>query len=69
MGINDLKDLLKDKRVVEEINRHLWIESQKSGHSIGFERASDEWMGLYAMDWLKYHEPAKYEKIMKKKKR
>ena len=42
MKISDLKELLKDKRVTEEINKHLWIESQKAGYSIGVERATDE---------------------------
>ncbi len=32
MNIDELRDLLKDKRVIEEINRHLWIESQKAGY-------------------------------------
>lgn len=69
MEIADLRELLKDKRVIEEINRHLWIESQKAGQSIGFERATDEWLRLYAMDWLKYHEPEKYNKIKGQKRK
>lgn len=63
MKITDLRLLLKDKRVVEEINKHLWIESQKAGYSIGVERATDEWLKLHASGWLKYHEPTKYKKI------
>jgi len=62
MKITDLRVLLKDKRVVEEINKHLWIESQKAGYSIGIERATDEWLRLYAPGWMKYHMPDKYEK-------
>ncbi|HQP10932.1 MAG TPA: hypothetical protein PKV41_06070 [Candidatus Omnitrophota bacterium] len=61
MKISDLRDLLKDKRVIEEINKHLWIESQKAGYSIGIERATDEWLRLYAEGWLKYNRPAEYE--------
>jgi len=57
MKISDLRELLKDKRVIEEINKHLWIESQKAGYSIGIERATDEWLRLYAKEWLKYHQP------------
>ena len=70
MKISDLKDLLKDKRVIEEINRHLWIESQKAGYSIGIERATDEWLRLYAEGWMRYHMPDKYEtmKAAQKKK-
>ena len=60
MKLNELRELLKDKRVLEEINKHLWIESQKAGYSIGIERATDEWVRLYAQGWLKYNQPQKY---------
>jgi len=63
MKINDVRDLLKDKRVIEEIHRHLWIESQKAGYNIGIERATDEWLQLYAEGWMKYHAPDKYEAL------
>ena len=59
-------DLLNDKRVVEEINKHLWIESQKAGYSIGWQRASDEWLDRYAEGWMKYHLPQQYERFKKK---
>jgi hypothetical protein len=67
MKISDLKEILKDKRVIEEINKHLWIESQKAGYSIGIERATDEWLQLYATGWMKYHDPERYKKLMAKK--
>lgn len=66
MRINDVRDLLKDKRVTEEIHRHLWIESQKAGYNIGVERATDEWLRLYADGWMKYHMPDKYETLQAK---
>ena len=66
MKINDVRDLLKDKRVMEEIHRHLWIESQKAGYNIGIERATDEWLQLYAEGWVKYHMPDKYETLQAK---
>ncbi len=69
MKISDLRELLKDKRVLEEINNHLWLESQKAGYSIGFERATDEWLRLYAAEWMKYHQPEKYNMFKDKKKR
>ena len=69
MKISDVRDLLKDKRVVEEINRHLWIESQKAGYNIGLERATDEWLQLYAEGWMKYHLPDKYAALKAKKKK
>ena len=67
MQIADLRELLRDKRVQEEIGKHLWIESQKTGYSIGIERATDEWLRYYAEGWMKFHMPEKYEKIKKKK--
>jgi len=69
MKITDVRELLKDKRVIEEINRHLWIESQKAGYSIGIERATDEWLRLYADGWMKYHEPSKYQTFLAKKRK
>ncbi|HNV23488.1 MAG TPA: hypothetical protein PLH56_03215 [Candidatus Omnitrophota bacterium] len=67
MKINDLRLLLKDKRVMEEINKHLWIESQKAGYNIGLEKATDEWLNLYAMEWMKYNMPEQYAKIKNRK--
>lgn len=69
MKISDVRELLKDKRVIEEINRHLWIESQKAGYSIGIERATDEWLRLYAEGWMKYHLPEKYQELQARKKK
>lgn len=53
----DFRKLLKDKRVIDEINRHLWIESEKAGYDIGFERAADDWLKKYAKAWVDYHMP------------
>jgi len=69
MKITELRELLNDKKVIEEINKHLWIESQKSGYSIGIERATDEWLRLYADSWLKYNHPKKYSQHKNKKKK
>ncbi len=69
MKISDVRELLKNKEVIEEINRHLWIESQKAGYSIGIERATDEWLRLYAEGWMKYHMPDKLRALKAKKKR
>lgn len=69
MKISDVRELLKNKKVIEEINRHLWIESQKAGYSIGIERATDEWLRLYAEGWMKYYLPEKYSKLRGKKKK
>ena len=69
MKINDIRELLKNKQVIEEINRHLWIESQKAGYSIGIERATDEWLRLYAEGWMKYHMSDRYKALLAKKKK
>ena len=34
----------KRAAIREEIMRHKWIESEKVGHDIGWERASLDWM-------------------------
>ena len=51
------KRLLRNKKVIEEINRHRWIESEKSGQDIGFERASTEWLEKFSKAWMQYHMP------------
>jgi len=45
------KKLLKDARVRDEIDRHKWIESEKAGYDIGFDRAAEDWISRYADDW------------------
>lgn len=50
--------LLKDKRVVDEIKRHLWIESEKVGHDIGYDKASVDWLENFSSSWMKYHLPS-----------
>ena len=37
----------------EEILRHKWIESEKAGHDIGFERALLDWIVKHRSSWLK----------------
>ena len=69
MKISELRELLSDKRVIEGINKHLWIESQKVGYSIGIERATDEWLRLHAHGWLKYNNPKEYVRDKAKKKK
>jgi len=36
----------------EEIMRHKWIESEKAGYDIGFERALTDWRIKYRTKWL-----------------
>ena len=51
-------DLLKNSSLYrefqaerEEILRHKWIESEKIGHDIGFERALLDWIVKYRSTW------------------
>ena len=53
----DEKELLSIPEVVEEIKRHLWIESEKAGYDIGFETAAKDWIKRFAKAWLEYHMP------------
>lgn len=50
-----LSELLKDQRIIEEIKRHQWFESEKQGHDIGFDNAAHDWYKRFANEWLKYH--------------
>lgn len=37
----------------EEILRHKWLESEKAGHDIGFERALLDWIVKHRSNWRK----------------
>ena len=57
-------DLLKNSSLYrefqaerEEILRHKWIESEKAGHDIGFERALLDWIVKYRAGWRKQRRP------------
>jgi hypothetical protein len=49
--------LLRDKRVLAEIDRHLWIESEKAGTDIGFDQAKEDWLKKFSRAWMSYHMP------------
>ena len=51
------KNLLQRKEVIEEINRHLWLESEKAGYDIGFEKAAEDWLARFSAAWMDYHMP------------
>ena len=53
----DKEILLRDKRVLAEIDRHLWIESEKAGVDVGFEFAKEDWLNRFSRDWMNYHMP------------
>ena len=51
------QELLKVPEVLDEISHHLWIESEKAGRDIGFDKAADEWIKKYSMDWMESNRP------------
>ena len=53
------KELLKNRKALEEIHRHLWIESEKAGFDIGFEKAATDWLSNFSKVWMDYHLPPK----------
>jgi hypothetical protein len=55
MTTNINAELLKDRDIINEINRHKWIESEKAGVDIGFERAAREWINAYSKQYLSKH--------------
>jgi len=61
-------DLLKNSSLYrefqaerEEILRHKWIESEKAGKDIGFERALTDWIVKHKTNWRKNRQAAKAE--------
>jgi hypothetical protein len=58
-------DLLKNSSLYrefqaerEEILRHKWIESEKEGRDIGFERALTDWIIKHRSKWRKARQAA-----------
>ncbi len=51
----DAKKLLRNKKVIAEINRHKWLESEIVGYDIGFEAAAEDWLKRHARAWVGYH--------------
>ncbi|MEI6083371.1 MAG: hypothetical protein WCS70_03625 [Verrucomicrobiota bacterium] len=42
----------------EEILKHKWIESEKAGYDIGFERALLDWIVKHRATWRKARRPS-----------
>lgn len=53
----DFEKLLQIPEVIEEIKRHLWIESEKAGFDRGWDWARGDWLKKYAKVWIDYHKP------------
>ena len=59
------EDLLKNSSLYrefqaerEEILKHKWIESEKAGHDIGFERALTDWIVKHRANWRRNRQTA-----------
>ena len=59
-GVSDLtgQDLVKNSSLYrefvaerEEILKHKWLESEKVGYDIGFEKALVDWIVLHRSNW------------------
>jgi len=57
------KKLLRNKKVIEEINRHKWLESEIAGYDIGFEAAAKDWLKKHARVWIAYHADKKKRSV------
>lgn len=53
----DREKLLQEKEVVDEINRHKWLQSEMVGYDVGFDKAAEDWFEKYASAWVAYHLP------------
>lgn len=58
MPTDESSDLVKESLLYkeflaerEEILRHKWIESEKAGYDIGFEKALLEWIVKHRSQW------------------
>ena len=47
-GSSLYKEFLAER---EEILRHKWLESERAGYDIGFDRALTDWCARYRRDW------------------
>jgi len=48
-----LADVFRSQQ--EEIKKYKWIESEKLGRDIGWERASQEWLQNHFPGWKRAH--------------
>ncbi len=61
------QEILNDERVQQEINRHRWIESEKAGTDIGFDKAASDWLTRFSDGWLEHHAAPKAVKAAPKR--
>jgi len=49
---NPLAEIVRSQQ--EEIKKYKWIESEKAGQDIGWERATREWMQKCFPEWKRF---------------
>jgi hypothetical protein len=45
------REIMAERREIEE---HKWLESEKAGEDIGFEKAQFSWVRHHRTKWLKF---------------
>jgi hypothetical protein len=62
------EDLLKNSNLYkeflaerQEILKHKWLESEKNGFDIGFERALTDWITKHRAEWRKHRQGGMHE--------
>ena len=45
------REIMAERRQIEE---HKWLESEKAGKDIGFEKALFSWVRHHRLNWLKF---------------
>ncbi len=52
-GIEKSRFCQRVREILDEIERHKWLESEKVGHDIGRNPAALDWMCRHYSDWKK----------------
>lgn len=47
--------LMKDRRIIQEISRHQWMENERHGRDMNFEEAANDWFLRCSLDWVRHH--------------
>ena len=55
MAESKKEEMLKDPQVRQEIAQYKWIESEKAGYDIGFDKATEDWFKIHAKAWEVQH--------------
>jgi hypothetical protein len=53
VGFNESSLYQEYRAELDEILKHKWIESEKAGKDIGFEKALTDWVFNYKAGWRK----------------